>query len=195
MNRSDTRRSQVLAILLASLVGCGGEDKGDVFQGNLEGGGEESFPEFVTQLQGPDPLVLLTCSKDPTPLVADDENTLCLRLYLDASSLSGAGATATLPIEGEARLAEATGSTPATFTGSSGHSPVITTAWATVGCYSLMREGPFVQQLQGRLELEKNTAQRLAGRVVLTAEGQLTVADCGKITSADFDFRFDVARP
>jgi hypothetical protein len=195
MNRSDIRRTQVLAVLLASLVGCGGEDKGALFQGNLKGGGEESFPEFVTQVQGPDPLVLLTCSKDPTPLVADDESTLCLHLHVDAAGLSGAGAPATLPIQGEARLADATSSTPATFTGTSGHSPVITTAWATVGCYSLRKEGPFVQQLQGRLELEKNTAQRLAGRVVLTAAGQLNVADCGKITSADFDFRFDVARP
>jgi hypothetical protein len=195
MNRSGIRRTQVLAVLLASLVGCGGEDKGDLFQGNLEGGGEESFPEFVTRLQGQDPLLLLTCSKDPTPLVADDEKTLCLHLYLDAAGLSAAGAPATLPIEGEARLAEATSSPPATFTGTPVHSLVITTAWATVGCFSLRKEGPFVQQLQGRLELEKNTARQLAGRVVLTAEGQLTVADCGKITSADFDFRFDVARP
>jgi hypothetical protein len=195
MNRSDIRRARVLAVLLVSLVSCGGEGEGELFQGNLEGGGEESFPEFVTQLLGPDPLVLLTCSKDPTPQVADDENTLCLRLYLDDAGLSGAGAPATLPIEGEAQLPEATGATPATFTGTSSHSPVITTAWATVGCFAPRKEGPFVQQLQGRLELEKNTAERLAGRVVLAAEGQLDVAGCSQIVSADFDFRFDVARP
>jgi hypothetical protein len=119
MNRS--------GVLLVSLVGCAGGDDG-LFKGNLEGGGEESFPEFVTQLLGPDPLVLLTCSKDPTPQVADDEHTLCLRLHLDAAGLSAAGAPATLPIEGEARLAEATGSTPAAFTAAPGHSPVITSA-------------------------------------------------------------------
>lgn len=194
MNRPDIRCAQVLAVLLVSLVGCGGDDRG-LFQANLEGGGEESFPEFVTQLDGTDPLMLLTCSKDPTPQVADDELSLCLRLSLDAAGLSGAGAPATLSIAGEAQLVEPNSPTPATFTAGSGHSPVITTAWATVGCYAPRREGPFVQQLQGKLELSKNTAERLAGRVVLTTEGQLDVADCGKATSANFDFSFDVARP
>jgi hypothetical protein len=194
MNRPDIRSAHVLAVLLVSLVGCGGDERG-LFQANLESGGEESFPEFVTRLDGTDPLILLTCSKDPTPQVADDEISLCLRVYLDAASLSGAGAPATLPIAGEARLAEAISSTPATFTAAPGHSPVITTSWATVGCYAPRREGPFVQQLQGRLELSKNTAERLSGRLVLTAEGQLDVADCGKATSANFDFSFDVARP
>lgn len=29
----------------------------------------------------------------------------------------------------------------------------------------------------------------------LGVEGQLEVADCGNVTSTDFDFSFDVARP
>lgn len=194
MNRPDIRHAHVLAILLVSLVGCGG-DEGEQFQTQLESGGEESFPEFVTELDGTDPLVLRTCSKDPTPQIADDEVTLCLSLQLDAAGLSGAGASATLRITGEAQLPEPIGPTPATFIGTSGHSPVITTAWATVGCYAPRLQGPFVQQLQGRLELSKNTAERLAGRVVLAVEGQLDVTACGTFTSADFDFRFDVARP
>jgi hypothetical protein len=192
MNRPDIRRAPVLVVLLVSLAGCEGKE---VFQANLEGGGEESFPEFVTELDGTESLVLLTCSKDPTPQVADDEITLCLRLHLDAAGLSGAGASATLPIEGEARLAEPVSPTPAAFTAASGHSPIITTTWAAVGCFALRREGPFVQHLQGRLELSKNTATRLAGRVVLTSEGQVDIADCGKFISADFDYSFDVARP
>jgi hypothetical protein len=176
-------------------VGCGGEGAGKLFRANLEGGGTESFAEFVTEATGEEPVVLVTCSKDPTPQIYDDEQTLCLSLHLDGAALSAAGASATLPIQGEAKLADAVGPTPAAFTAATGHSSVVTTAWGTVNCFAPRLDGPFVQQLEGRLELEKNTAERLAGHVVLTLAGQVQVGDCGKaITSADFDFSFDVAR-
>lgn len=163
-----------------------------VFRGNIEGGQGEAFAKIATELVGTDTWVLRTCSKDPTPELADDEQTLCLRIDLDPAALSSVSVPATLPIQGEAQVAVATSSTPATFTAGSGHSPVVTTAWATVVCYSLGRREPLVQQLEGRLELEHNAGGRLAGRVVLSLEGEMRVADCKDFTSADFDYRFDV---
>lgn len=192
MTLNHTRLLPLAVTLLLTLAACGEEEK--KFQMKAEGGSEDSFPEFTTQLLGPDPLALVTCSEDPTPGIADDERKLCLRIHLDATGLSAAGAPATLSISGEAQLAEAVGPAAASFTAREGHSPVVTTAWVTVGCFSQPRQGPFTQQLQGRLELEENTSKRLAGRVVLTGEGQLAVIDCGNVNFADFDFRFDVAR-
>jgi hypothetical protein len=193
MNRTHVRRLCLAAVLLLTLGACGGEEE-ETFQARLEGGSEDSFTEFTTQVRGTDPVELSTCSKDPTPQISDDERTLCLRIYLDAQGLSAAGAPATFSIMGTAKLAEAVGPTPATFTAAEGHSPEVVTAWATVGCFAPHLQGPFVQRLQGRLELEENTSKKLAGRVVLTTEGQLSVTDCGRVTSANFDFRFDVAR-
>lgn len=190
MTRPKLRLSLLTVVLL--LAACGSEE--ERFLVHLEDGRQQSFPEFFTELRGTEPLMFIACSKDPTPQVSDDESTLCLRLHLDSAGLGAIGAPATLPIEGEARLAEPVGPTPPTFTAAAGHSPVVSVAWATVGCFAPHREGPWVQQLQGRLELEENTPKRLAGRVVLTTEGALAVADCGNASSADFDFRFDVAR-
>jgi hypothetical protein len=192
MTRPHLRLSRLTVVLLLALSACGSEEPR--FRAKLEDGSEDSFPGFNTRLSGTDPLMLLTCSKDPTPQVADDERALCLNLHLDAAGLSAAGAPATLSIAGEARLTEPRGPTPPTFTVAAGHSPVVSVAWAIVGCYAPVRPGPLVQQLRGRLELEENSATRLSGRVVLTSEGELAVADCGKVSSADFDFRFDVAR-
>ncbi len=192
MTRPNIRLSRLTVVLLLTLAACGSEEK--KFRMNDEDGGEDSFPEFNTTLLGGDPLMLVACSEDPTPEIADDERTLCLRIHLDAAGLSATSAPATLPIAGEARLTEPVGPTPPTFTAASDHSQVVSVAWVTVGCYAPRREGPLVQQLQGRLELEENSAKRLAGRVVLTSQGQLTVADCGNVSSADFDFPFDLER-
>jgi hypothetical protein len=178
---------------LMTLAACGPEG---TFQARTEGGGTEPFVEFVTELHGPEPLDLATCSTDPTPEIFDDETWLCVHVRLDPAGLSAAGERATLPIEGEARVAEAVGPTPPTFNPASGHSPVVLAAWVAVRCYEGGRhEGPFIQQLQGRLELEKNNARRLRGRVVLTADGQVEMDNCGDYIGAEFDFPFDVARP
>ncbi|MDY7230042.1 hypothetical protein [Hyalangium rubrum] len=196
MTRIHSRLSLVAVPLWLSLFACGSSDtEAKVFQANTEGGTEQSFPEFDSELVGTDPLQLRTCSKDPTPLLADDETTLCLFLDLDVAGLDAAGAPATLAIGGEARIDRVISDESPAFTSAPGHSPVVTAAWATVGCYSRVRQGPLVQQLEGRVVLEQNTRARLAGRVVLSSKGQVTVADCGNADSASFDFLFDLARP
>ena len=174
---------------------CRGRLGARIFRTNYASGNVDSFSKFHADLVGTNPVTFRACSDDPTPQVADDERMLCMRLVLDAAGLEAAGWSATLPIRGQAQLSEPGTPTPATFTAGAGNSPVVLSAWATVSCYSPRRDGPLEQQVDGRLEVKKNTADWLKARVVLSVAGDLPVADCGATTSADFDFTVDLARP
>lgn len=188
-----SRLSLLPFLLLPFLAGCRVHGSDTPAEGDGAGtlrasflNGERSFGNRETELLDEPPGLLVLCGEDdPDPKLADDEATLCLRIQLDTAVL-GTGLV-TLPFGGTAEVPAGLVPTP-DFTPASGHDARVRAAWAWTGCFAPVPQQPSTQQVSGTLTLTENSATRLAGHVVLSAEGELAGPCGGQSAEADLDF-------
>ncbi len=186
-------RARYSLLLLLSLAACDPaetdapprKEAADFLRASFNGT-VRSFAEHDFALRDEPPGLLVLCGlDDPDPRLADEEVMLCLRLQLDTAVL-GTGPV-TLPFDGTAQVPGGVQPTP-TFTPAAGHDARVRAAWAWTGCYAPPPQAPTTQQVRGTLELTENSATRLAGRLVLTAQGTLAGPCAGESAEADLDF-------
>ncbi|MFP2933531.1 hypothetical protein ACLESO_51985 [Pyxidicoccus sp. 3LG] len=185
-----------LALLLLSLTACDPKDEDDEESTTdpIRVKYGETWRDFdkerTASLTGVTPRTLRLCGvNDPIPEAIDDETSVCLLINLD-ESLLGTG-PGTLTLEGTSTVT-VEDSTEPSFAAGPGHSQGVGAVWASTGCFGPPSTESSVQQVNGRLVLEENSATQLKGRLELQVTGKLAGRCPG--TDAEADVEFDVAR-